>query len=36
VVSATRFGTGGRPYDVDSTATDVDVDVDVDPPQLRP
>jgi UPF0716 protein FxsA len=30
VVSATRFGTGGRPYDVDSTASDVD------PPQLRP
>jgi UPF0716 protein FxsA len=28
VVSAARFGTGGRPYDVDSTATDVD------PPQL--
>lgn len=24
VVSATRFGSGRRPYDVDSTATDVD------------
>jgi UPF0716 protein FxsA len=30
VVRATRFGTSGRPYDVDSTATDVD------PPELRP
>ena len=37
VVSATRFGTGGRPYDVDSTASDVDsTATDVDPPQLRP
>jgi UPF0716 protein FxsA len=30
VVSATRFGTATRPYDVDSTATDVDQ------PQLHP
>jgi UPF0716 protein FxsA len=30
VVSATRFGNGSRPYDVDSTATDVDQ------AQLRP
>jgi UPF0716 protein FxsA len=30
VVSATRFGSASRPYDVDSTATDVDQ------PQLHP
>jgi UPF0716 protein FxsA len=35
VVRAIRFGAGGRPYDVDSTAVDVDPEtLDSTPPQL--